>query len=212
MTTDRRDQRVRARTSVRAAGVAAALTFGVLVSAPLAAAQPIPTPVPGPDGAPPAPGQPVAVPVDPAAAAPAPVPVGPPMVPEIPNAQYGSGDGPLGFLRDAWHQAQDPYNFLGTADMQNMPPAGAPPPGAGPPPPLPPGYQSLNAPGSETAAAPRDGAAAPALPPGYFSINGPTPPGYEWGVPPPPPPPDPNAPKPYVPVVSPPPPPLFPTQ
>ncbi|MCV7073092.1 hypothetical protein H7H73_24915 [Mycobacterium rufum] len=61
-------------------------------------------------------------------------------------------------------------------------------------------------------AAPRDGAAAPALPPGYFSINGPTPPGYEWGVPPPPPPPDPNAPKPYVPVVSPPPPPLFPTQ
>lgn len=133
------------------------------------------------------------------------------MVPEIPNAQYGSGDGPLGFLRDAWHQARDPYNFLGTADMPNMPPPGAPPPGAGPAPALPPGFKSLNAPGSETpAAAPQGG--GPALPPGYYPVNGPMPPGYEWGVPPPPPPPDPNAPKPYVPVVSPPPPPLFPTQ
>ncbi|KMO67793.1 hypothetical protein MCHLDSM_07046 [Mycolicibacterium chlorophenolicum] len=135
------------------------------------------------------------------------------MVPEIPNAQYGSGDGPLGFLRDAWHQAQDPYNFMGTATMQNLPPAGAPPPGAGPPPPLPPGFTSLNAPGSETAAAPTEGGGgAPALPPGYYPVNGPMPPGYEWGVPPPPPPPDPNAPKPYVPVVSPPPPPLIPPQ
>lgn len=208
MTTDGRDQR--ARTLRCAISVAAAVTFGVLAPAALAGAQPLPTPVPGPDGTPP-PGQPVAVPVDPAVAAPPPAPAGPPMVPEIPNAQYGSGDGPLGFLRDAWHQARDPYNFLGTADMPNMPAAGSPPPGAGPPPPLPPGYKSLNAPGSETpATAPQAG--GPPLPPGYYPVSGPMPPGYEWGVPPPPPPPDPNAPKPYVPVVSPPPPPLFPTQ
>lgn len=94
-------------------------------------------------------------------------PAGPPMVPQIPNAQYGSGDGPLGFLRDAWHQARDPYGFMGNTEMPNMPPVGAPPPGAGPPPPLPPGYKSLNAPGSETpATAPAAG--GPALPPGYF--------------------------------------------
>ncbi|MBX7448073.1 hypothetical protein GR927_08720 [Mycolicibacterium sp. 3033] len=209
MTTHRRDPR--ARTLRCAAGVAAAVAFGVLTPAALAGAQPLPTPVPGTDGAPPPPGQPMAVPVDPAVAAPPPPPAGPPMVPEIPNAQYGSGDGPLGFLRDAWHQARDPYGFLGTADMPNMPPAGSPPPGAGPPPPLPPGFKSLNAPGSETAAAAPQ-AGGPALPPGYYPVNGPMPPGYEWGVPPPPPPPDPNAPKPYVPVVSPPPPPLFPTQ
>jgi hypothetical protein len=204
------DQRGRAMTLRCATGVAAALAFGVLAGAPVAGAQPlVPSPAPGPDGAPPAPGQPVAVPVDPAVAAPPPAPVGPPTVPEIPNAHYGSGDGPLGFLRDAWHQAKDPYNFLGTADMPNMPVAGSPPPGAGPPPPLPPGYKSLNAPGSETAPAPA-ASGGPALPPGYYPVSGPMPPGYEWGVPPPPPPPDPNAPKPYVPVVSPPPPPLIP--
>jgi hypothetical protein len=190
-------------------GVAAVIALGGLAQAALAGAQPVPTPVPGPDGAPPAPGQPVAVPVDPAAmAAPAPPPAGPPVVPQIPNAQYGSGDGPLGFLRDAWHQAQDPYNFIAPMDGWTLPP-GAPPPGAGPPPPLPPGFKSMNAPGSETAAAPA-ATGGPALPPGYYSLNGPPPPGYQWGVPPPPPPPDPNAPKPYVPVVSPPPPPLFP--
>jgi len=204
-----RNTRVGATSLRAAAGVAAALAFGILAQAPLAGAQPLPPPVPGTDGAPPAPGQPVAVPVDPAAvAAPPPAPAGPPMVPQIPNAQYGSGDGPLGFLRDAWHQARDPYNFIGTADMPNMPPPGTPPPGAGAPPPLPPGFKSLNAPGSETAAAPGAAATGPALPPGYFPVSGPMPPGYEWGVPPPPPPPDPNA---YKPVVSPPPPPLLPT-
>ena len=114
-------------------------------------------------------------------------PPGPPPVPEIANPKYGSGhsDGPLGFLRDAWHQAQDPYNFAETPDGQM--PGGAPPPsGAGPAPQLPPGFKSLNAPGSEapaTGPAP-DGGPAPAgsyaggppLPPGYYPLNGPPPP------------------------------------
>ena len=48
------------------------------------------------------------------------------MVPEISNPKYGSGqsDGPLGFLRDAWHQAKDPYNFAETPEGQM--PGGAP--------------------------------------------------------------------------------------
>ncbi|MEX3654372.1 hypothetical protein ABFW09_16915, partial [Mycolicibacterium fortuitum] len=52
--------------------------------------------------------------------------------------------------------------------------------------PLPPGYKSINAPGSETpvtAPAPGSGPAGPPLPPGYYSLNGPPPPGYEYNSP-----------------------------
>ncbi len=52
--------------------------------------------------------------------------------------------------------------------------------------PLPPGYVSINAPGSETpvtAPAPGSGPVGPALPPGYYSLNGPPPPGYEYNSP-----------------------------
>ena len=71
-------------------------------------------------------------------------------MPEIANPVYGSGksSGPLGFLRDAWHQAQDPYNFAGTPDGE-MPGVYPPPPGAGPAPQLPPGYKSLTDPASD---------------------------------------------------------------
>ena len=105
-----------------------------------------------------------------------PPPIGAPVVPEIANQQYGSGSGPLGFIRDAWHQAQDPY---GVGDSPNGMPVGAPPPpGAGPPPPLPPGFKSLNFPESDTAApqAPPNSGGGPALPPGYYPLNGPPPP------------------------------------
>jgi hypothetical protein len=142
------------------------ITGGALAMAGHAAADPEPFP--------PAPGEPVAdAPVGP----PAPPPPGPPMVPEIANQSYGSGSGPLGFLRDAWHQAQDPY---GTADTPDgMPAAGVPPPGAGPAPKLPPGYTSLTDPSSSTPALPKDpNAVGPALPPGYYPLNGPPPPGY----------------------------------
>lgn len=186
-------------------GAAAVITFGGFMQANVAHADPVPPPVPGPDGTVP-PGQPVIAPVDPALAAPAPPPVGPPTVPEMANPQFGSGSGPLGFLRDAWHQAQDPYN-MGSDPAAGLPPGAPPPPGAGPAPALPPGFTSVNAPGSETAAPPQNYSGGPALPPGYYPIGGPPPPDYQWGVPPPPPPPDPNA---YVPVVSPPPPPLIP--
>jgi hypothetical protein len=149
---------------------------------------PYPTPVPADPGAPaPAPGQPVVVEAgDGPVAAPAPPPIGPPTVPEIANPVYGEGksSGPLGFLRDAWHQAQDPYGFTGSGSPDELP-QGAPPPGAGPPPPLPPGYISLNAPGSETAAAPKGPEqGGPPLPPGYYPLNGPPPPGYDAPVPP----------------------------
>ena len=65
------------------------------------------------------------------------------------RAQYGQGSspGPLGFLRDAWHQAQDPYGVKPGAPGQ-VPAATPPPPGAGPAPQLPPGYQSLTDPAS----------------------------------------------------------------
>lgn len=173
-------------------------------------------------GAPPpppaAPGQPVAE-----AAGPPPAPGDPPpnfdpsrAVGHVADdqAHYGSGSGPLGFLRDAWHQAKDPTNFGGTPDGEM--PTAAPPPGAGPAPKLPPGYVSTNAPGSETpmpAADPNN--PKPPPPPGYVRLDngqlapadpgaGGAPAALSVG-------PDPNAPKPYVPVHSPPPPPLFPT-
>ncbi len=168
------------------------ITGGALAMAGQAAAEPEApyTPVPGAPDAPPAPGQQVVAGGDVPMAAPAPPPNGAPMVPEIANPQYGSGSGPLGFIRDAWHQAKDPY---GIGDSPDGMLAGAPPPpGAGPPPPLPPGFVSLNYPESNTAAmqaAPNTG--GPALPPGYYPLNGPPPPGY---VAPPPVPVDPAAP------------------
>ncbi|RDH78910.1 hypothetical protein DVS77_09945 [Mycolicibacterium moriokaense] len=174
-----------------AAIAATVIGFGALGMAATAAADPVPpTPVPG---EPIPPGQPVIE--DPGAepmAAPPP-PNTQPMVPEIANPQYGSGhsDGPLGFLRDAWHQAQDPYGFAETP-YGEMPAGHAPPPGAGPAPQLPPGFKSLNAPGSEAppsapAAEPGTPGGGPPLPEGYYALDGPPPPGYFDA------PPDPNA-------------------
>jgi hypothetical protein len=155
---------------------------------------------------------------------------GPPPAPGAPNfdpsaavghvpddqAHYGSGSGPLGFLRDAWRQAKDPYDMGDSPDGQL--PASAPPEGAGPAPALPPGYKSTNAPGSETVQAAGPPPPHPDLPPGYYSRSGPPPPGY---FDPPPAPGDPAvlpmvapgaapAPGAYVPVHSAPPPPLLP--
>ncbi|BBY19545.1 hypothetical protein [Mycolicibacterium litorale] len=156
-------QRIRAGSTTRAAKLVlagVAVGAGALGLAGPAFAQPAPPPVPGP------------VP------APAPPPVGPPPVPQVQNPVYGSGDGPLGFLRDAWHQARDPY---GMGMPGQMPVAAPPPPGAGPPPPLPPGYTSFTAPESSTPAlapAPGPEVTGPPLPEGYYSIDGPPPPGY----------------------------------
>jgi hypothetical protein len=210
-------QRNRATTTryVTGIGAAAAIAFGALLQAGVAGAEPVlPTPTPG---EPVPPGQPVMIQdVEGGDAPPAPPPVGAPVVPELApgDAKYGSGNGPLGSLRDAWHQAKDPFNFAD--NPEGTFPGSAPPPGAGPAPALPPGYVSVNAPGSETIAPPKDPATGPALPPGYYSLAGPPPPGYFDApagtpmAPPADPNADPNAPKPYVPVVSPPPPPLFP--
>ena len=159
--------------------------FAGVSTAATAAAEPGPnldpgTPVPQgqPVADPPAPaGQPVGGDV-----VAAPPPVGPPPVPEIANPVYGSGhsNGPLGFLRDAWHQARDPYNFGDTPEGE-APPEVAPP-GAGPAPQLPPGYVSLTDPASNgPAVAPKTGGGPP-LPPGYYPLNGPPPPGYFDGT------------------------------
>ncbi|GLP75256.1 hypothetical protein TUM20983_23660 [Mycobacterium antarcticum] len=172
-------QRVTAANAAKLVFAGMLIAGGSLAMAAQAAADPeVPfTPVPGaPDAPPPpAPAQQLVAGGD---APPAPPPVGAPMVPEIANQSYGSGSGPLGFIKDAWHQAKDPY---GVGDSPDGMPAGAPPPpGAGPPPPLPPGFVSLNYPESNTApvqAAPNTG--GPALPPGYYPLNGPPPPGVE---------------------------------
>jgi hypothetical protein len=171
----------------RAAVAGAIIGFSALATTVQASADPVPPP-----GDPAAPGQVlIDAPAADALAAPAP---GPPPVPEIANPKYGSGhsNGPLGFLRDAWHQAQDPYNFAETPDGQM--PGGAPPPaGAGPAPQLPPGFKSLNAPGSEAPAAgpASDGgpasagsyAGGPPPPPGYYPLNGPPPPAEYFNPP-----------------------------
>ncbi|MBU9765152.1 hypothetical protein FR943_15030 [Mycobacterium sp. TNTM28] len=184
------------RTALSASGVKLAISGLTVAAALLATAgHAIADPVadPGVPGPPPAP-------TDPALAAPPPpAPAGPPQVPEIANPVYGSGQygsGPVGTLRDLWHQAHDPYGFQGAMDA---PQGVAPPPGAGPPPPLPPGYVSINAPGSETpvtAPEPGTGPSGPPLPPGYYSLNGPPPPGYEYNSPGQPPAPAPPAPAP----------------
>lgn len=166
------------------AGVAAVgAVLGPVGSALADPAAPGPTPTPS-DPAAAAPGQIVVSNDGPAGPPPAP-PAGPPQVPEISNPVYGSGQygsGPIGTLRDLWHQARDP------SPLQDPDVAGgvAPPPGAGPAPKLPPGYVSINAPGSETpvtAPDPGSAPAGPALPPGYYPLNGPPPPGYEYNAP-----------------------------
>ena len=169
--------------------------FGALGLAAQANAEPVPPPlVPGeplPPGQPVVEPAPAGVPVGGDVVA-APPPGGPPMVPEIRDPKYGSGNssGPLGFLRDAWNQAKDPYGFAETPEGQ-MPAGKPPPPGAGPAPQLPPGFTSLNAPGSEappSAEPPPAGTpgGGPPLPEGYYPLSGPPPPGYFDGPPPPP--------------------------
>jgi hypothetical protein len=180
--------------------------LGALAAATQANAQPAPPlPPPLPGEAPPQ-GQPVMV--DPGAqpvAAPAPPPIGAPPVPQIANQQYGQGSkpGPLGFLRDAWNMAQNPYDYTGTMQPGEMPAAAAPPPGAGPAPQLPPGYQSLTDPASSGPAPARTSyEGGPPLPEGYHPLTGPPPPGY-FDLPPDPnvrQPVDPNAPPPAGPI------------
>ena len=157
--------------------------LGALAAATQANADPIVPPAPGET---PAPGQPVMeVPGSEPIAAPAPPPIGAPIVPEIENPQYGQGSspGPLGFLRDAWHQAQDPYGFTATPPGE-MPGGAPPPPGAGPAPQLPPGYQSLTDPASNGPPVAPPTSGGPPLPEGYYPLNGPPPPGYFDGPPP----------------------------
>jgi hypothetical protein len=173
-------QRVTAANAAKIVFAGVMIAGSALAMAGHAGADPVApyTPVPGAPDAPPPPGQPVAEAADAPVAPPAPPPVGAPVVPEIANPQYGTGSGPLGFLRDAWHQAKDPYNLGDSPD--GLPAGGAPPPGAGPPPPLPPGFKSVNFPESDTVstqAPPNSG--GPALPPGYYPLNGPPPPGFE---------------------------------
>jgi hypothetical protein len=181
--------------------------LGALAAATQANAQPAPPlPPPVPGEAPPQ-GQPVMV--DPGAqpvAAPAPPPVGPPPVPQIANQQYGQGNtsGPFGFLRDAWHMAQDPYNYTGTMQPGEMKPT-APPPGAGPAPQLPPGFQSLTDPASSGPVPETAYEGGPPLPEGYYPLTGPPPPGYFDS------PPAPNTPQPVDPNALPPSGPIAPT-
>jgi hypothetical protein len=183
----------RRRRIVTAAVAGTVIGFGTLGAAASAAADPVPPLVPGepaPPGQPVIEAAPAGQPVGGDVVA-APPPVGPPIVPEISNPKYGSGqsDGPLGFLRDAWHQAKDPYNFAETPEGQM--PGGAPPPaGAGPAPQLPPGFKSLNAPGSEAPPSapqgtPGTAGGGPPLPEGYYPISGPPPACYFDGPPPP---------------------------
>ncbi|MBA0047225.1 hypothetical protein [Mycobacterium sp. NPDC050853] len=159
--------------------VAGVIVAGAALSlSPPAGADPV---APGP---PPGPSTPDAAAAATEPVGPPPPPPGQPSVPEVANPVYGSGSGsgPLGTIRDLWHQARD-----GNVDGAVGPEEGAvapPPAGAGPAPKLPPGYISLTDPGSSTPRAPRDPYAGPApsgppLPPGYTPLTGPPPPGYE---------------------------------
>jgi hypothetical protein len=158
--------------AARLAFAGAAVSLGALALAAHANADPMDpatnsTPIPG---------QPVLV--DEGAAPPPPPGDAPPnfnpsqAVGRVPDdqAHYGSGSGPLGFLRDAYNQAKDPYNFGGTPPGEM--PTSSPPPGAGPAPQLPPGYVSTNAPGSEAPMPVVDpNAPKPAPPPGYVRMD-----------------------------------------
>ncbi|MEX0581729.1 MAG: hypothetical protein WD228_11610 [Mycobacterium sp.] len=186
------------------AAASAALAGAGLVSAePADPSAPVPTyPAVG-DPAPvdPAPVDPAPVdpaPVDPAFVVPAvaasvpggqaaPPPRDPfvPYVPEIKDQSYGagaSGGGVFGTLKDLWQQVQNPT----LAPDETARPGGAQRPVSASVPPLPPGYVSINLPGSESPDAPADSGtpvSGPALPPGYYSLDGPPPPGYEYLTP-----------------------------
>ena len=171
-----------------AAGALAAT--GLATTALADPAPPTPTyPIP----APPMPPAPTAAPV---AAAPIPGdPTAPPpprdpftpYVPEIPNQSYGSGNsggGVFGTLKDLWRQVQNPTFAPGDVAGSGAP--RAQPSISAPVPVLPPGYVSINLPGSEAPAAAAGSEAAgsgTALPPGYYPLDGPPPPGYEFLVP-----------------------------
>ena len=111
-----------------------------------------------------------------------------PYVPEIQNPTYGSGNsggGVFGTLKDLWQQVQNPM-FAPNEIMGAGGAAQTPPPGSAAPPPLPPGYVSINLPGSETpVTATGPGSApvtGPALPEGYYPLTGPPPPGYSYSA------------------------------
>jgi hypothetical protein len=111
-----------------------------------------------------------------------------PYVPEIQNPTYGSGNsggGVFGTLKDLWQQVQNPM-FAPNEIMGAGGAAPTPPPGSAAPPPLPPGYVSINLPGSETpVTATGPGSApvtGPALPEGYYPLTGPPPPGYSYSA------------------------------
>jgi hypothetical protein len=169
--------------AMRLAVAGVIVASGALAMAGHAAADPA-APAPTPGAPAPAPGQPVVVPIDGPVDPPPPPPAGPPVVPEIANPQFGGGSGPIGSLRDIWHQVRD-----GTGGMDTSDNSFAPPPGAGPAPKLPPGFTSLTDPSSSTPALPAATGGGPPLPPGYYPLNGPPPPGYNAA-----PAPDPNAP------------------
>ena len=127
-----------------------------------------------------------------------------PYVPEIANPSYGSGKsggGVFGTLKDLWQQVRNPTLAPGDVAGPGVP--SAQPSISAPVPVLPPGYVSINLPGSEAPAAPAGSEAAsggPALPPGYYPLGGPPPPGYEFLVPPGGVPPAPATPAPVAPV------------
>ena len=144
-----------------------------------APAPPTPAPTAAPVAAEPIPGDPTAPPPsrDPFS----------PYVPEIPNQSYGSaksGGGVFGTLKDLWQQVQNPTFAPGDIAGPGVPRAQQSI--SAPVPVLPPGYVSINFPGSEAPAAPagsEPASSGPALPPGYYPLDGPPPPGYEFLVP-----------------------------
>ncbi len=188
-----RQRTARSPYAVRIAVASLSIAGGALALAGQATADPEPYP-------PPAPGQPVATPLEAPVAPPAPPPIGAPPVPEIPNPVYGQGQtgGQLGYLRDLWNAGRsgNPIAAI-TAPPQGVAPGA--PPGAGPAPQLPPGFQSLTAPESSTPGIGYESrTGGPPLPPGYFPVTGPPPPGW-YDAPPPA---DPMSPQGVIPIPS----------
>jgi hypothetical protein len=171
------------RTRASALAGLAVVTAALTGAGPAGADPPDPTPVPEfpvvvPAGDTPPPPPPPPPARDPFA----------PYVPEIQNPTYGSGNsggGVFGTLKDLWQQVQNPM-FAPNEIMGAGGAAPAPPPGSAAPPPLPPGYVSINLPGSETpVTATGPGSApvtGPALPEGYYPLTGPPPPGYSYSA------------------------------
>ncbi len=167
------------RTRASALAGLAVVTAALTGAGPVAADSPDPTPVPEFPAVVPAGDTPPPPPArDPFA----------PYVPEIQNPTYGSGNsggGVFGTLKDLWQQVQNPTfapnEIMGAGGAASVPPAGSMAP-----PPLPPGYVSINLPGSETpVTATGPGSApvtGPALPEGYYPLTGPPPPGYSYSA------------------------------